>query len=136
MLATMQRVLRNISGRHRAPAPDGSMGKLTGRRRQARAQSLQHLVDRASRSESASQLSHPEWEAPLLLRTRVVEACRPEPLAIKDAIVDARQPIAAAALKQLKAFVTDPSGSPLSGGDPMIARRAAGRRHRGSIRRP
>jgi hypothetical protein len=138
MLATMQRVLRSITGRHRAPAPAGSMGKLAGRRgRQAWAKSLQHLLDSASRSGSASQFPHPDWEAPLLVvRTKVVEACRPELLAIKDALVDARQPISAAALKQLKAFVTDPSASPLFGGDPLIARRAAGQLHRGFIRRP
>jgi hypothetical protein len=49
MLATLQRMLRRMTGRQRAPAPAGSMGKLAGRRRrEAWAESLQQLLDRAS----------------------------------------------------------------------------------------
>ena len=126
MLATMQRVLRSITRCQRAPAQAGSIGKLASRRwRQAWAQSVQQLLDGASPSASASQFAHPQWEAPLLVRTTVVEACRPDLLAIKGALVDTRQPISAATLRQLKRFVTDPSGSPLFGGDPIIAQRAA-----------
>jgi hypothetical protein len=120
MLATMQRVLRSITRRQRAPTQAGSSGKLASRRRrQAWAQSVQQLLDSASPSASASQFPHPLWEAPLLVRTTVVEACRPDLLAIKGALVDTRQPISAATLRQLKRFVTDPSGSRL------IAQRAA-----------
>jgi hypothetical protein len=104
----------------------GSIGKLASRRRrQAWVQSLQQLLDSASPSASASQFAHPQWEAPLLVRTTVVEACRPDLLAIKGALVDTRQHISAATLRQRKRFVTDPSGSPLFGGDPIIAQRAA-----------
>jgi hypothetical protein len=126
MLATMQRLLRSITRRHLAPAQAGSIGKLAGRRRRhAWAQSVQQLLDSASRSASASQFPHPQWEAPLLLRTNVVEACRPELLTIKNALTDEGQAVSAAALHQLKTFLTDPSGSPLFGTDPIIVRRAA-----------
>jgi hypothetical protein len=124
MLATARRVLQVITRRRRAPALDASLGKLPSMRRRAWAQSVQRLLDDASRSSSGVQFPHPDWEAPLLLRTKVVLACRPELLAIKDALHDARQPISAAAVQQLKAFLTDPSVSPLFGGDPLAARRA------------
>jgi hypothetical protein len=86
---------------------------------------VQRLLDGASRRSSGVQFPHPDWEAPLLLRTEVVSACRLELLAVKDAPQDARQPISVAALQEQKAFLTDPGISPLFGGDPLAARRAA-----------
>lgn len=77
---------------------------------------MQQLVDSASRGTSAAQVPHPEWEAPLLLSTKVVKACRPELLAVKEALLDTRRPVSAAAVQQLKTFLSD---------DPIIARRAA-----------
>lgn len=59
------------------------------------------------------------------LSTKVVKACRPELLAGKEALLDSRRPISAAAVQQRKTFLSDPSASPLFGGDPIIARRAA-----------
>ena len=52
------------------------------------------------------------------MSTRVIWACRPELLAIKEALQDHRQPISTAALRQLKTFLTDPLASPLFGTDP------------------
>jgi hypothetical protein len=59
------------------------------------------------------------------MATRVVWACHPELLAIKEALQDHRQPISAAALRQLKTFLTDVGVSPLFGTDPRAARQAA-----------
>jgi hypothetical protein len=71
MLATMQRMLGKLAPGRRAPDQAGTIAKLAGRRRrQAWAKSLQQLLDRANRSTSAAQFPHPEWEAPLLLRTK------------------------------------------------------------------
>jgi hypothetical protein len=126
MLATMQRMLGKLAPGRGAPAQAGTIAKLAGRRRrQAWAKSLQQLLDRANRSTSAAQFPHPEWEAPLLLRTNVVQACRPELLEIKDALLDMRQPISDVAVQQLKTFLADPSASAVFGSDPIIARRAA-----------
>ena len=61
------------------------------------------------------------------MSTRVVWACRPELLAMKEALQDHRQPISAAALRQLKTFLTDPLVSPLFGTDPRAAGQAAHR---------
>jgi hypothetical protein len=61
----------------------------------------------------------------LLLSTKVVKACHPELLAVKEALLDTRRPVSAAAVQQLKTFLSDLSASPLVGGDPIIARRAA-----------
>ena len=125
MLATMRRVLRFII-RPQRPPEDASIGKLPSmRRRQAWTQSVQRLLDSASRSSPASQFPHPDWEGPLLLRTEVILACRSELLAIIGALGDERQPISSAAVRQLKTFVTDPGASPLFGSDPRSARRAA-----------
>lgn len=125
MLATVRRVLRSII-RPQGPPEDASIGKLPSmRRRQAWGRSVQRLLDDASRSSPASHFPHPDWEAPLLLRTEVILACRPQLLAIIGALGNEQQPISAAAVRQLKTFVTDPSASPLFGGDPRSARRAA-----------
>lgn len=61
----------------------------------------------------------------MLLRTNVVQACRPELLEIKDALLDMRQPISDVAVQQLKTFLADPSASAVFGSDPIIARPAA-----------
>jgi hypothetical protein len=65
MLATARRVLQVITGRRRAPALDASLGKLPSvRRRRAWAESVQRLLDGASRSSSGVQFPHLAWEAP------------------------------------------------------------------------
>ena len=43
------------------------------------------------------------------LSTKVVKACRPELLAGKQALLDSRRPISAAAVQQRKTFLSDPS---------------------------
>ena len=126
MLATMQRILQKLTRSRGASAQTKVIAKPASvRRRRAWAQAVHQLVDRASRSRSGSQFPHPEWEAPLLLSTNVVRACCPELLAVEAARLDARQPISAAAVQQLKTFLSDPGAPPLFGGDPVIARRAA-----------
>jgi hypothetical protein len=65
------------------------------------------------------------WDYPPLTRREVIWACRPALLAIAGALDDQRQPISAAALRQLKTFLCHPSVSPLFGSDPGAARRAA-----------
>ena len=126
MLVIWQRLQRTLTNRRRAAAQDGSIGRLPGMwRRRSSVRSVERLLDAAGRSLSASQFPHPDWEAPLLLRTEVVWACRPALLAIKGALGDPRQPISAVALRHLKTFLTDPSASPLFGTDPTAARRAA-----------
>jgi hypothetical protein len=126
MLATMQPMLHKLTRSRGAPAQAKVIAKLAGmRRRHPWAQAVQQRVDSASRSASAAQFPHPDWEAPLLLSTKVVKAGRPELLAVKEALLDTRRPISAAAVQQRKTFLSDPSASPLFGGDPIIARRAA-----------
>jgi hypothetical protein len=126
MLTIWRRLLQILTGRRRATAPDESIGRLPGRwRRRSSARSVQQLLDAASRHLSASRFPHPNWEALLLLHTEVVWACRPALLAIKAALDDASQPISAAALRQLKTFLTDPSALPLFGINPIAGRRAA-----------
>jgi hypothetical protein len=126
MLVIWQRLQRTLIKRQRTAAQDGSIGRLPGmRRRRSSARSVERLLDAASRSLPASQFPHPDWEAPLLLRTEVVWACRPALLAIKGVLGDARQPISAVALQHLNTFLTDPSASPLYGTNPTAARRAA-----------
>jgi hypothetical protein len=68
---------------------------------------------------------HPYWDFPPLICREVVWACRPELLAMADALRDERQPISALALRQLKSFLTKPTVSPLFGDDPPAARQAA-----------
>jgi hypothetical protein len=126
MLATMQRMLQKLTRSRRAPVQAEVIAKLAGvRRRHAWAQAVQQLVDHASRSRSGSQFPHPEWEAPLLVSTNVVKSCRPGLLAVKEALLDTRRPVSAAAVQQFKTFLSDPGASPLFGGDPVVARRAA-----------
>jgi hypothetical protein len=126
MLVIWQRLQRTLTTRRRATAQDGSIGRQPGmRQRRSSARSVERLLDASSRSLPASQFPHPDWEAPLVLRTEVVWACRPSLLAIKGVLGDPRQPISAVALRQLKTFLTDPSASPLFGTDPTAARRAA-----------
>jgi len=126
MLATMQRMLHKLTRSRRAPAQAKVIARLAGMRwRYVWAQAVQQLVDSASRSASAAQFPTRNWEAPLPLSTKVVKAGRPELLAFKEALLDTRRPVSAAAVQQRKAFLSDPSVSPLFGGDPIIARRAA-----------
>jgi hypothetical protein len=67
MLATMQGMLYKLTRSRRAPAQAKVIAKLVGMRwRYVWAQPVQQLVDSASRSTSAAQSPHPEWEAPLI----------------------------------------------------------------------
>jgi hypothetical protein len=126
MLATMQPMLHKLTRSRRAPAQAKVIAKLAGmRRRHPWAQAVQQLVGSTSRSASAARIPRPDWEASLLLSTKVVKAGRPELLAAKEALLDSRRPLSAAAVQQRKTFLSDPSASPLFGGDPTIARRAA-----------
>jgi hypothetical protein len=126
MLATMQRMLHKLTRSRRAPAQAKVIARLAGMRwRYVWAQPVQQLVDSASRSASAAQFPHPELGSSLPLSTKVVKAGRPELLAVKEALLDTRPPTSAAAVQQRKTFLSDPSASPLFGGDPIIARRAA-----------
>jgi hypothetical protein len=128
MVASVWRVLGDGIRRQQPPA-EVSIGRLSSmRRRRAWAQSVQRLLDVARRSSPAAQFLHPDWEAPLLLRTEVVVACRPALLAIVGALGDQRQPISAAAVRQRKTLVTDPDASPLFGRNPSSARQAARQR--------
>jgi hypothetical protein len=87
---------------------------------------VHRLLEAVSRSAPPWwQIPHPYWDFPPLTRRQVVWACRPALLAIADALRDGRQPISAAALRQLRTFRCDPSVSPLFGDDPGAARRAA-----------
>jgi hypothetical protein len=79
------------------------------RRRRTWSRRIDRLMDAAGRNPTAWRFPHPDFEAPLPMSTRVVWACRPDLLAIKEALQDHRQPISAAALRQLKTFLTDPA---------------------------
>jgi hypothetical protein len=95
------------------------------RRRRGWARSVERLLAAAGHRPDARQFRHPDWEAPLMLRTQVVRACHAELVAINAALLDQRQPISAQALRQLKPFLNDPNSSPLFGEDPALARKAA-----------
>jgi hypothetical protein len=126
VLASVRRMLQIATRRWDAIEHDGLIGKLPSmRRRYAWSRKVDRLLDAASRNRSAWRFPHPDFEAPLLMATRVVWACRPELLAIEEALQDHRQPISAAALRKLKTFLTDVGVSPLFGTDPRAARQAA-----------
>jgi hypothetical protein len=127
MLAGAQRVLRILTHRQHAAEQDGMIGKLPSMRwRRAWARSVHRLLDATDRRSSPWwQQPHPYWDFPPLTRREVIWACRPGLLAIAGALCDQRQPISAAALRQLTTFLTDASFSPLFGDDPGAARRAA-----------
>jgi hypothetical protein len=125
-LAIVRRMLQRASRRWRTPSHDGLIGTLPSmRRRRSWSRKIDRLVDAANRP--AWRFPHPDFEAPLPMSTRVVWGCRPELLAIKEALQDYRQPISTAALRQLKTFLTDPLASPLFGCDPRAAGQAAHR---------
>jgi hypothetical protein len=106
MLATMQRMVHKLTRSRRAPAQVKVIAKLVGtRRRYVWAQAVQHLVDSASRGASACPVSPPGMGAPLSLFTKVVKAGRPELRAVKEALLDSRRPISAAAVQQRKTFL-------------------------------
>jgi hypothetical protein len=110
MLATMQRMRHKLTRSRRAPAQAKVIAKLAGmRRRHSWAQAVQQLVYSASRSASAAQFPQPEWEAPLPLSTKVVKAGRPELLAVKEALLDTRRPISAAAVQRRRWLLSDPT---------------------------
>ncbi len=127
MLAGAHWVLRIVTGRQRASEQARTLGELPGmRRRRAWALSVQQTLDAVSHCQPPWwQLPHPYRDFPPLLRREVVWACRPALLAVVGALGDERQPISAAALRQLKRFLTDPSTSPLFGDDPATARLVA-----------
>jgi hypothetical protein len=127
MLVGAHRMLRIVTGRQRAWEQAGTLGELPStRRRRAWARSVHGLLETVSRcSPSWWQCPHPYWDFPPLMRREVVWACRPALLAVAETLGDERQPVSAAALRQLKRFLTDPSASPLFGDDPATARCAA-----------
>jgi hypothetical protein len=127
MLAGAHRVLRIVTGRQRASEQVGTLGEQPSmRRRRAWARSVHLSLDVVGHCCSPWwQLPHPYWDFPPLLRREVVWACRPALLAVAGALGDERQPVSAAALRQLRRFLTDPTASPLFGDDPATARRAA-----------
>jgi hypothetical protein len=118
VLAGAYRVWRIVTHRQGAAEQAETVGKLPSmRRRRAWARSVQRLLDAADHCSC--------WCFPPLTRRQVVWACRPALLAVAAALCDDRQPISAAALRQLKTFLCDPSVSPLFGDDPGAACRAA-----------
>jgi hypothetical protein len=127
VLAGAHRILRIVTRRQGVAEPPATIGKLPSRRqRRAWARSVHRLLETVSRCyPSWWQYPHPYWDYPPLTRREVIWACRPALLAIADALGDEQQPISAAALRQLKTFLCDPSVSPLFGHDPAAARRAA-----------
>jgi hypothetical protein len=127
MLAGAHWVLRIVTGRQRASEQARTLGELPGmRRRRAWARSVQQTLDAVSHCQPPWwQLPHPYRDFPPLLRREVVWACRPALLAVAETLGDERQPVSAAALRQLKRFLTDPSASPLYRDDSATARRAA-----------
>jgi hypothetical protein len=127
MLAGAHRILRIVTHRRYAAEQDGTIGRLPSmRQRRVWARAVHRLLDAASRCYPAWwQFPHPFWDFPPLTRREVVWACRPPLLAIAEALCDEQQPISAAALRQLKTFLCDPSVSLLFGDDPGAARRAA-----------
>jgi hypothetical protein len=127
MRAEAHRVLRIVTGRQRASEHAGPLDGLPGMRgRRAWSRSVHGLLEAVSGcSPSWWRRPHPYWDFPPLLRREVVWACRPALLAIAGALGDERQPVSAAAVRQLKRFLTDPSASPLFGDDPATARCAA-----------
>lgn len=125
MLAGAHRVLGIVTGRQRTSEQAGPLDGLPGmRRRRAWARSVHGLLEADCRCQRRP---HPYWDFPPLVRREVVWACRPALLAVAGVLGDERQPVSAAALRQLKRFLTDPSTSPLFGDDPAMARRTAGR---------
>lgn len=127
MLAAAHRILQIITHRQPAAEQDPTIGKLPSmRRRRAWARSIHRLLETVSRcAPSWWQYPHPYRDYPPLIRRQVIWACRPALLAIAGVLGDQQQPVSAAALRQLKTFLCQPSRSPLFGDDPGTARRAA-----------
>jgi hypothetical protein len=82
---------------------------------------LRIVTGRQGVSEQAGTLG----ELPGMRRRRAWARSVHHTLAAAGALGDERQPVSAAALRQLKRFLTDPSASPLYGDDSATARRAA-----------
>jgi len=127
MLAGAHQILRIVTHHQRAAELAGAIGTLPSmRRRRMWARSVHRLLEAVSRgAPSWWQYPQPYWDFPPLTRRQVIWACRPALLAIAGVLGDERQPVSAAALRELKRFLTDPSVSPLFGDDPPAARRAA-----------
>jgi hypothetical protein len=127
MLAGAHRILAIVTRRQGTANQAETIGKLPSmRRRRAWARSVYRLLQAVSRGCPAWwQYPHPYWDFPPLTLRQVVWACRPALLAIAATLCDQRQPISAAALRQLRTFLCDPSVSPLFGDDPVVARGAA-----------
>ena len=101
MRASLQRVLHALTGRRPPTTEDTTIGVPPSmRRRRGWARSVERLLAAAGHRPDARQFRHPDWEAPLMLRTQVVRACQAELAAINAA-------------------------SPLFGEDPALARKAA-----------
>jgi hypothetical protein len=73
MRASLQRVLHALTGR-RPPATEAiTIGVLPSmRRRRGWARSVERLLAAAGYRPDGRQFRHPDWEAPLMLRTQVV----------------------------------------------------------------
>jgi hypothetical protein len=85
-------MLHKLTRSRGAPAQAKVIAKLAGmRRRHPWAQAVQQLVGSPSRSASAAQFPRPDWEAPLLLSTKVVKAGHPELLAVVQSLAHANQ---------------------------------------------
>jgi hypothetical protein len=127
VLAGAHRILQILTHHDRAAEQAGSIGKLPSmRRRRAWARSIHRLLATVSRSYPSWWRSpHPYWDYPPLTRREIIWACRPALLAIAGVLDDPRQPVSAAAFRQLKTFLCHPSVSPLFGDGPGAARRAA-----------
>jgi len=126
MLATMQPMLHKLTRSRGAPAQAKVIAKLAGMRQRHRwAPAVQQLVESASRSASAAQIPRPDWEAPLLLSTKVVKAGRPELLAVTEALLDTGATHLSRCRAAAQVAPKRPDRSPLFVGDPIIARRAA-----------
>lgn len=126
MLATMQRMLHKLTRSRRAPAKAKVIARLAGMRwRYVWAQAVQQLVDNASRSASAAQFPYPEWgSSPAAVhqggqgRSPRVAGSHGSTLGHSATHLSCRRAAAQDVPER-------PDRSPLFGGDPIIARRAA-----------
>jgi hypothetical protein len=93
MRASLQRVLHALTGR-RPPATEATtIGVLPSmRRRRGWARSVERLLAAAGHRPDGRQFRHPDWEAPLMLRTQVVLACHTELAAINAALLTSASP--------------------------------------------
>jgi hypothetical protein len=126
MLATMQRMLHKLTRSRRAPTKAKVIARLAGMRwRYVWAQAVQQLVDNASRSASAAQFPHPELGSSPAAVQQGGQGRSPRVAGSHGSTLGH----SATHLSCRRAAAQDvperPDRSPLFGGDPIIARRAA-----------